>query len=299
MTIPARERWHCAKSSLLLVAAVILLGFAVIALSIRLGGANSIPIGAVPHLHGIAVDAFDSSQLLLATHNGLYRASLDGIARRVSSDGDDYMGFTLHPADASLFYASGHQASGSNLGVISSKDGGQRWTELSSGAYGPVDFHAIAVSQTDPTVLYGAFGGIQISRDGGRTWSIAGLAPADVIDLAVSSESADVIYAATKRGLMISRDAGKMWEMAVPQTQPSTMVETMPDGTIYAFVIGSGLIKLPRSGSSWRPVNEAFSDQLLLYLAADPTDPLRLFAVTDAGRILNSTDGGQTWMLFT
>lgn len=299
MTNSEQKSWFGAKSSLLLAAAAILLGFAVIAVSIRLGGARSIPIGAVSHLHGIAVDAIDSSQLLLATHSGLYRASSDGIARRVSSDANDYMGFTPHPADTSLFYASGHPATGGNLGVISSTDGGQRWTELSSGAFGPVDFHAITVSQADPTVLYGAFGGIQISRDGGRTWSIAGLAPAEIVDLAASSENSDIIYAATKRGLMISRDAGKIWEMALQQTQPATMVETMPDGTIYAFVIGSGLIKLPLSEPSWRPVNEAFGDQLILHLAADPTDPLRLFAVTDAGRILSSNDGGKTWPPFS
>ncbi|MGD9715219.1 MAG: hypothetical protein AB7V46_24660, partial [Thermomicrobiales bacterium] len=107
----------------------------------------------------------------------------------------------------------------------------------------------------------------------------------EIVDLAASSENSNIVYAATKRGLMISRDAGKIWEMALQQTQPATMVETMPDGTIYAFVIGSGLIKLPLSEPSWRPVNEAFGDQLILHLAADPTDPLRLFAVTDAGRI--------------
>lgn len=281
------------------IGATIVLAIAVGIVWMRAGDARSIPVSAVSHVHGIAVDPTDSARLFLATHNGLYRTSPDGTAVRASDSDDDYMGFTPHPTDASLIYASGHPATGGNMGVIVSKDGGERWTQLSPGTRGPVDFHAITVSRADPNVLYGTFGGIQVSRDGGKTWSTGGLAPADVIDLAASAANPDIVYAATAQGLMVSRDAGKTWEVTVQQGQPATMVETGPDGTVYAFVIGLGLIKSPGAALSWRPVSKAFGDQVVLHLAADPADPLRLFAVTDAGRVLNSTDGGQRWTPFT
>ncbi len=79
------------------------------------------------------------------------------------------MGFTPHPADESVLYASGHPAGGGNLGFIVSRDGGRGWSSLSPGVGGPVDFHQMDVSKADPSVIYGAHGGLQASRDGGRT----------------------------------------------------------------------------------------------------------------------------------
>jgi photosystem II stability/assembly factor-like uncharacterized protein len=124
------------------------------------------------HFHGIAVDPSDPSRLYLATHHGLFLTSPDGTATRISDNANDYMGFTPHPTDSSLLYASGHPAGGGNMGVILSEDGGKTWQQLSPGAQGPVDFHAMTISRADPNVIYGLYvhgGGIQVSRDGGKT----------------------------------------------------------------------------------------------------------------------------------
>src|SRR3546814_5804623 len=65
------------------------------------------------------------------------------------------MGFTPHPADPEVLYASGHPAGGGNLGFIVSRDGGQSWAKLSDGAGGPDDFHQMDISKADPQVIYG------------------------------------------------------------------------------------------------------------------------------------------------
>lgn len=216
--------------------------------------AKSVPISEVSHIHGIAVDRADSARLYLATHYGVYQTSPDGTAERVSDNSSDYMGFTPHPTESELFYASGHPASGGNMGVLVSRDGGRTWEKLAAGAGEAVDFHAMAVSPADPNVIYGLYGDVQVSRDGGKTWETAGL-----------------------------------------QRQPATMVETAPDGSIFAFAVGSGLMKAPAAALAWQPVANSFGERVLLHLAIAPGNQSRMFAVTREGEILTSTDGGVNW----
>ena len=91
------------------------------------------------------------------------------MATRISDNQNDYMGFTPHPSDSNVFYASGHPASGGNTGFAVSEDGGRTWRQLSKGVRGPVDFHRMDVSRADPGVIYGVYRGLQVSRDGGHT----------------------------------------------------------------------------------------------------------------------------------
>lgn len=261
--------------------------------------ADSIPIAAVSHIHGIAIDPRDSARLFLATHNGVFHTAADGTAERISENTNDYMGFTPHPTDADVMYASGHPSGGGNMGLLVSRDGGRSWEQRASGAGGPVDFHSMDVSRADPKVIYGLYGGIQVSPDGGESWSVAGAPPADVIDLAAMAVSPDIVFAATTSGIAISRDAGATWEPTGPQGQPASMIQTAPDGTTYAFIVGTGLVRSPGAALDWRPVNNEFGERVLLHLAADPADPARLFAVTDESRILASGDGGKTWQPLT
>ncbi len=73
------------------------------------------------------------------------------------------------------------------------------------------------------------------------------------------------------------------------------MVQTAPDGTVYAFIVGSGLMKSPGASLDWGPLNNEFGEGVLLHLAVDPADPKRMFAVTEQSEVLTSTDGGTTW----
>jgi len=247
------------------------------------------------HFHGIAVDP-DSSRLYLATHHGLYLAESDGRAQRIS-EVRDYMGFTAHPSEAILF-ASGHPAGGGNLGVIASTDGGRSWSKLADGIGGPVDFHQMDVSKADPRVIYGVYQALQRSADGGRTWQVVGPAPADIIALAASSGDVDVIYAATQSGLQRSSDGGKIWKPV--SDRPTTMVHVTRDGTVYAFMIATGLVRASEHNLAWRVVGKGFGEEYLLHLAADPRNPQRLYAVTyhprtRAQNVIASEDGGERW----
>jgi len=250
------------------------------------------------HIHGIAVNPGEPSQLYLATHRGLYLASPDGKTVRVSEANHDFMGFAVHPTEPNQLYGSGHPVGGGNLGFIASTDGGKTWRQLSPGVKGPVDFHAMTVSKADPKVVYGLHGGIQVSRDGGQTWEIAGSAPGRVLDLAASATDARTLYAGTAKGVLESKDEGRSWQPAYLVTRPASLVETDKDGALYVFMVGVGFLK--RQGHDWTRLASAsdFGGSHLTHLAIDPNDAQRLYATTSAGELLASTDGGQHWRSF-
>lgn len=250
------------------------------------------------HFHGIGVSLADSSQVYLATHHGLYVVGADGKARRISRTRDDFMGFTVHPTDAATLFASFHPASGGNLGFIASKDGGRSWTKLSNGIAGPVDFHQMDVSKADPRVIYGVYRVLQRSADGGRTWEAMASPPNDIVALAASSNDADTLYAATQSGLKRSTDGGRTWKSQLDG--PAATVHVARDGTVYAFVIGMGLVRASEKSFAWRVVGKGFGADYVLHLAADPRDPQRLYAVTYNARtrtqsVMASQDGGERW----
>lgn len=259
---------------------------------------ETLRLADVSHLHGIAVDPSDPTQLYLASHFGVYRTNPGDTATRVSTNRNDYMGFTPNPVQPGIFFASGHPETGGNLGVLISTDGARTWTPIASDAGGPVDFHAMDVSAADPTMLYGYYGSVQVSRDGGARWEVTGKPPADLFDLAASAKEPNTVYAATRSGLTVSRDAGRTWQTASIVQRPATMVATTKDGTAYAFQIGVGLLKATEPSLAWQPVSNGFGEAVLLHLAVDPTNAERLYAVTDKSVILASHDGGKNWKPF-
>ena len=259
-------------------------------------------LAQVTHFHGIAVDPVGISRLYLATYDGLFTVESDGTARPLSEMRDDLMGFTLHPTDPSIVYASGHPAGGGNLGFVVSTDGGKSWTRLAEGVEGPVDFHQMDVSPADPNTIYGAYAGqLQVSRDGGGSWEVVGPAPDGLIDLAASPKDPGTLYAATQGGLLKSEDAGKTWENAYWSRQPATMVHVTPDGSVYAFVVGTGLIETAEPKLTWQTVSKhGVGRDYILHFAVDPTSRNTVYAITfnlqnKAQAVLASTDAGESW----
>jgi photosystem II stability/assembly factor-like uncharacterized protein len=263
--------------------------------------ADAVPLADLrkhTHFHGLAVDPKDPTRLYLATHHGFFVVGADGMATRLSPV-QDFMGFTPHPSDPTILYASGHPGGGGNLGFIASNDGGVTWTQISPGAGGPVDFHQMDVSLADPKVIYGAYGAIQVSRDGGKSWAVTGPAPDGLIQLAASSTAAGRLYAATKVGLQVSDDAGATWRTAGFDTEIVSMVRSAAGGRLFAFVVGRGLLTVAESNpTAWTSLPGNLGDRILLHLAVDRTDANRLFAITTDGEVIASGDGGRNWRPF-
>lgn len=247
------------------------------------------------HVHGLAVDRADSARLYIATHQGLYLLHPDLTAQQVSERWDDFMGFTPHPTESGVLFSSGHPALGGNLGFQRSDDGGRTWRRLSPGINGPVDFHQMDVSKADPWVIYGMYGTLQVSRDGGHTWRAVGAPRNDAIALAASSLNADALFLATTTGLYRSTDGGQRWQPAHPNRAPASIVHTLGDGTVYAFLVGVGLFRAREPELNWERVSPQSGELAIIHLAVDPANPQRMFAFRQGNSLAASSDGGRTW----
>ena len=255
-------------------------------------------LAARSHYHGIAYARSGTATLLLASHHGLFALARDGEATRVSPV-HDYMGFSPDPVDPLGYYASGHPAGGGNSGFLKSADGGAIWKPLSPGVGGPVDFHQMDVSPADPQTIYGTYGELQVSRDGGQSWSVAGTPPTGLIALAASGLKADQLYAATKQGLYVSADGGASWAPLGFSGEVVSTVKIGLDGSLYAFVLGRGLMKASESKpDDWAMLSNDFGEAIPLHIAVNAAKPSQLALTTQENVVLESNDGGGTWAPF-
>jgi photosystem II stability/assembly factor-like uncharacterized protein len=108
---------------------------------------------------------------------------------------------------------------------------------------------------------------------------VAGAAPEGLIDLAASSKDPGTLYAATQGGLLKSEDGGRSWQDAYWLRQPATMVHVTPDGAVYAFLAGTGLIRATEPNLTWQTVSGSSGDEYVLHFAVDPTTG-HFYAVT-------------------
>ncbi len=103
------------------------------------------------------------------------------------------------------------------------------------------------------------------------------------------------LHAATEKGLYVSRDEGRTWSISYPYRLPATMIASTPDGSLYAFVAGKGLLRLRGNETLWTPVGNTLGAQVLTQLSGSARDPDQLLGMNQFGRILLSEDGGKSW----
>jgi photosystem II stability/assembly factor-like uncharacterized protein len=120
-------------------------------------------------------------------------------------------------------------------GVWKTTDGGERWTNVSDGFFETGSVGAIAVSESDPNVVYVGMGehavrgvttshgdGVYRSTDAGRSWTHMGLDRTRSISrIRIDPRDPDLVYVAAQgapygpsedRGIYKSKDGGKSWE---------------------------------------------------------------------------------------
>lgn len=257
------------------------------------------PEQSITHGHGLAVDVGDPNTLYIATHEGLLVLVNDQDLYRIGKRKDDYMGFSAHPTAANVFFTSGHPRSGGNLGFQRSDDGGITWKKVSSGAGGPVDFHAMAVSPVDPNIIYGWYrGALQRSDDQGERWDIVNRELV-VMSLAADSRDAGTVYAATPNGLLVSRDRGERWASLSTALDGGAVsaVAVHPQDADTLLVFSErlgGLGKSTDAGSTWSKVR-GLDGATVLHLAFSRSVRDTAYALTRDNALYKSTDGGEVW----
>ena len=222
------------------------------------------------HVHGVGIDPVDSSILYIATHGDFYQSRNGAPPVKVDKGRADYMAFNAPPTKDSPLYASGHPASGGNTGLIKSTDGGTTWQLVAKILEPPVDFHAMAVSKSNPDTILGFDSGARgffKTTDAGKTWTNLEY-PEYISALAISPNDSQLIFAGTGKGIFKSSDGGKTW--AHLKTYNGLIVQALAfddAGILFASVGTFGLVKSNDLGESWEDLQDI--DLTVTSIAAD------------------------------
>ncbi len=177
-------------------------------------------------------------------------------------------------------------------GVWKTTNGGMTWVPVSDGQpFGTSSVGAIAVSESDPNIVYAGMGeydirgnvshgdGVYKSMDAGKTWKHIGLENTRQISrIVVNPRNPDLVYVAAlghvwgpnnDRGIYRSKDGGKTWEKIYWRGPKAGAIELVFDPTnaniLYAGFwevyrkpwdlesggAGSGLFKSTDGGDTW------------------------------------------------
>ena len=197
-----------------------------------------------------------------------------------------------HPTKPGVFYFGAVAG-----GVWKTEDAGTTWLNVSDGQLKTGSVGAIAVSDSDPNVVYAGMGescirldvsygdGVYRSGDGGETWTHLGLDDTRHIGaVRIHPKNPDLVYVAAlghafgpneERGLFRTRDGGKSWEKILYRSDRAGAVDVSFDPNnpevLYATMWethrsfwemssggpGSGLWKSTDGGDTWREITNA------------------------------------------
>lgn len=176
-------------------------------------------------------------------------------------------------------------------GLWKTTDGGDTWDCVSDGFFRTASVGAVAVSPSNPDIVYAGGGerdvrgnvshgdGIYKTTDGGKTWTHVGLAETQTTArIAVHPTNPDVVYVAAL-------------------------------GHVYGPNKERGVYKTTDGGKSWRLVLFESDRAGAVHLVMDPGDPETLYAATwemnrtaysltsggKGSKLWKTTDGGKTW----
>lgn len=151
-----------------------------------------------------------------------------------------------HPTDAMTFYFGACAG-----GIWRTEDGGTYWENISDGYLGSSAVGALAVSPSDPNVIYAGMGehtlridvsygdGVYGSTDGGKSWHHLGLKDTHhIAKIRIHPTHPDWVYVAAlghafgsnaERGVFRSRDGGQTWEKILYRSDRAGAVDLSLD----------------------------------------------------------------------
>ncbi len=151
-----------------------------------------------------------------------------------------------HPTETGTFYFGACAG-----GVWKTTDAGSTWMNISDGYFNTSAIGALAVSDSDPNVIYAGTGetairgnvshgdGVYRSTDGGRTWHNVGLSATRHIGrVRIHPDDPDTVYVAAlgdtwqpnpDRGVYRTTDGGNSWELVLHKSEHAGAVDLSMD----------------------------------------------------------------------
>jgi photosystem II stability/assembly factor-like uncharacterized protein len=195
-----------------------------------------------------------------------------------------------HPTETGTFYFGACAG-----GVWKTTDGGNVWENISDGYFNTAAVGALAISQSDPNVIYAGTGetsirgnvshgdGVYKSTDGGRTWQHCGFDDTHAIGrIRIHPDHPEVVYAAAlghvwgpnrERGIYRSVDGGETWEhvlfrsedagafdLSMDTSNPRVLYATTWEARRYPYKLnsggpGSGIFRSMDGGDTWDEIS--------------------------------------------
>ena len=193
-------------------------------------------------------------------------------------------------------------------GVLKTMDAGRSWLEKNRGLVNRrVTSLASAGASLYATTMYeGDYGGVFVSKNGGRTWTLLAnqhrLKGENILRLRV--RGAEMI-ATTFNGRLISQDSGKHWTFkpTKPPELPNLTIhgQSVFDTARSALVPGirlaatvNGLERSTDNGKSWTHITKGLPAGFVRAVAFGSKNARECYAVQYA-RLYRSLDAGQSW----
>jgi len=182
-------------------------------------------------------------------------------------------------------------------GLWKTVDGGMSWKPITDGQLQSSSVGAVAVSESNPDVLYIGMGeacirgnimvgdGVYKSTDAGKTWSHIGFSDSDAIaKIRIHPTNPDIVFVAdfgkyngpsAERGIFKSVDGGKTWkkvlfkddksggiDVAIDRKNPNVMFAALWEAYRVEYQMssggpGSGFYKSTDGGETWTDITRA------------------------------------------
>ena len=227
----------------------------------------------------------------------------------------------VDPKTPATIYAGSDDGSG---GLFKSVNGGATWSSTNAGLpnSGAVDWgtQALAIDPTNTATVYaaglpvyGGYGGVFKSTNGGASWQTSIHGSSSTFDfafaLAMSPANPATLYVGTDRGIFKTTNSGGAWNVMNNGLASGSSVAAInalaidpaAPPTVYASgsLAGSSMIwKSTNGATSWSKVAD-FGCNSAGGLAADPLKTGKVYCLTTVNQLQGvlalSADGGKSW----
>lgn len=181
-------------------------------------------------------------------------------------------------------------------GIYKTTDGGQTWTQMSSGFTDPA-IGSLWLDPNNPTTVVAASWtqGLFQSTNGGQSWALTGPYGSSTALLQIGS----TLYAGTGQGIYTSTDSGATWTQLEPTSAPVRSLATS-GAAIYAGLDDGSVIVQTAAGGPWQAnIPDTSGGVTSESITVNPTNPQNAYSVEMAyyniPNFFSTSNSGTTW----